>query len=186
VKERGRGLWGTDPPKPIADIVEAILGSIHVHGGFFEGQQAAEKILEPVRNLLEQTNDLNKILRYPKRNLLEVGGKLTSLTTVEECEFAKEAINRDRAWLGKEWGPVQGEGHRHVATVQCLGANLISLVDDTPSSASNRACAFVLSALDNKPELFTKFRALRTKVSQASNEIAAEGEGDTSRLESFP
>jgi endoribonuclease Dicer len=47
VREHGRGLWGTDPPKAIADVVESLLGAVHVDGGFESGQKAALHVLSP-------------------------------------------------------------------------------------------------------------------------------------------
>jgi endoribonuclease Dicer len=34
LRELGKGLWSTEPPKTIADIVESLLGAIHFDGGF--------------------------------------------------------------------------------------------------------------------------------------------------------
>ena len=34
----GQGLWGTDPPKVLADVVEALLGVAHIDGGYKQGE----------------------------------------------------------------------------------------------------------------------------------------------------
>lgn len=170
VEERGRGLWGTNPPKPLADVIEASLGAIHIHGGFAEGQQATEKVLEPVLDLLEKTGgNYEQILQHPLRKLYEIGGKLLSLTAAEESECARQ--NQDgtqqMVWVGRGWGYISSGGCRSVATIKCLGMTLMSLVDDSPSSASNRACACILSVLDRNPELTKSFVAMRKEASQS-------------------
>ena len=33
IKEQRHGIWSTDPPKVLADIVEALIGVAHIEGG---------------------------------------------------------------------------------------------------------------------------------------------------------
>jgi len=163
----GRGLWGTNPPKAMADVVEAVIGAVHLHGGFAEGQRATAKLLKPVLGLLEEEDRNNSILQHPRQSLLEMGGVTVSLKTTEEHEYARE--NSDNAlWLGKSWGKASLGGYRYIATVECLGKDILSIGDDTPSSAANRACAFVLAVLEGNPRLRHSFFAMIVEAARQS------------------
>jgi hypothetical protein len=92
VNEQDRGLWGTDPPKAIADVVESVLGAVHESGGFESGQRAALHVIEPVARLLLSSGDGQEaVISHPKRSLLEIGGTLVSLVSQDEAGFANEA-----------------------------------------------------------------------------------------------
>lgn len=161
----GKGLWGTQPPKAIADIVEATFGAIHIDGGYLSGQRAVVKALDPVLSLLDKASEQNSLLRHPKRMLLEVGGKMTSLCTLDEGYLAKEEKGHgDKIWRGTDFQTPQRDSRRSVAVISCVGVNLIRVDDDTPSAATNRACSLILAVLNKNPKLLQRFETVRAMV----------------------
>jgi dsRNA-specific ribonuclease len=152
VRDSGRGLWGTDPPKTMGDIVESLLGAAHVDGGFAMGQEATLHVLDPILELLTDENATKPQFNHPKKDLLELGGKLFSLERTSEEEFALSNPGVE-VWHGDEWGDVHPRGQRAVATVRCLGKRIISVCDPATAAATNRACALVLSMLRENPSM---------------------------------
>jgi hypothetical protein len=175
VLERGRGLWGTDPPKSIADIVESTLGAIHVYGGFDAGQAAALKVIRPVIDVLQASvcDSTAIMMRHPRRSLLELGGKLTSIWTLNEGNFCREMPDCS-IWDGQRWGKPHREGNRAVACVSLLGKEMMTVVDETPSSASNRASALILMVLTNSDMLMQAFVEARAKVMSTADRTEKE------------
>jgi dsRNA-specific ribonuclease len=173
VREHGRGLWGTDPPKAIADVVESLLGAVHVDGGFESGQKAALHVLAPIREFFRSVGETTALIRHPKMCLLELGGELVSVPTWREEEYA-QAKKCPTVWQGQGFGPVNRNGHKEVASVQCLGVDLVSLSDRSRSSATNRACAIVLAALEGNPALLNRFKSARSRIASKTNQIAAQ------------
>jgi dsRNA-specific ribonuclease len=173
VRENGRGLWGTDPPKPIADIVESLLGAVHVDGGFESGQKAALHVLLPIQDLFRNMGETAALIKHPKMSLLELGGDLVSVPTWKEEEYA-QAKKSSTVWQGHEFGPVNRNGHKEVASVQCLGVDLVSVSDLSRSSATNRACAMVLATLEGNPALLDRFKTARSRIASQMTEHAGQ------------
>mmetsp|Transcript_20591 Transcript_20591/g.46723 ORF Transcript_20591/g.46723 Transcript_20591/m.46723 type:complete len:353 (+) Transcript_20591:2-1060(+) len=94
--QEGCGLWGGDPPKPIADMVEAMLGAIHVGCGFKPGQAATKKLMSSVFSKLTLASSagvgkldaLLKIMKHPKKSLQEMTGQLLQVMVCSEHDFA--------------------------------------------------------------------------------------------------
>ena len=59
-----RGLWCTDPPKVIPDVVESMIGVAHIDGGYQTGQDAALNVIAPLLQSISQllTTDLNDLV----------------------------------------------------------------------------------------------------------------------------
>lgn len=94
--QEGCGFWGGDPPKPIADMVESMLGAIHVASGFESGQAATMNIMSSVfstfkRASVEGTEKLGeflKVMKHPKKSLQEMTGQMLEVIICSEHEFA--------------------------------------------------------------------------------------------------
>lgn len=117
VQESGRGLWGTEPPKAMADVIESLVGAVHVHAGLEKSRRAALNALDPPMKLL--TNRADSIIRHPRHTLLELGGKLTSVSAKEEATIAKTSPEMP-VWQYIQWGKCQRGGHQLVATIECF------------------------------------------------------------------
>lgn len=164
VNNQGRGLWGSDPPKAMADVVESMLGAIHVDGGFCNGQSAARRVIAPVAALLKTCRDeQDAVLLYPKRSTMELGGNLLALSNVEEAQVAKMASDSN-LWRGDNWGKASCSSRKAIASISCLGVDLVSVVDESATAASNQACAFLLITLTKNKDLMVRFQEARAKV----------------------
>lgn len=162
VRELGKGLWSTSEfPKPMADIVESLLGAIYVDAGFEAGQKATLRVLSPILALYKESGSPS--ISHLKRSLLEFGGDLFTLTVLTESEFFQSHGSFD-VWHGSRLGPVDRDGEDQVALVCCLGFNLLAVVDISASSAINRASALTLGVLDGSPALTQRFIAARSQT----------------------
>lgn len=157
------------------------------------GQSSVFTALKPVLALLHKASERNSLLTHPKRSLLELGGKMTSLVVLEEQLYAKEATaaaakadgdmegkkssdSNYMVWQGNEFSLPQRDSHRSVALISCVGIPLISVVDDTPSSATNRACSLILAVLKKHPSLLNQFEQVRATIMRS--ETAASRDHD--------
>lgn len=171
VGEMGIGLWSTRDifPKPMADLVESILGSVHCDGGFDAGQAAALRVLGPILLLYHKHKQQSSsssttspcCIHHPKRRLLQFCGDLFTLTSMTESKLAEKG-DKCLVWRGSRL--VQADKNSHdvkVAVVRCFGINLVAVADRSASSATNRASALVLAALDANPALAERLVASR-------------------------
>ena len=180
VQELGKGLWSTEPPKALADVVESNLGAIHVGGGFEAGQKAALKVVSPILALYQNSRDniVQSMIRHPKQRLLELGGNLFSLNKMRESGFSKQTdVPAPRIWIQSRLALPDKDSQRPIASVLCLGSYMVSAADLTASAALIRACSMVLSVLDKNSSVSERFVAARSrllsKVSHHDDEDAA-------------
>lgn len=164
VQRQGKGLWGQDPPKAMADIVEAVIGAVHVESGLDAALASARSIVRPVMDLLDQAQGLpSAMMRHAEKELCELGGRLVSIATWVESAFCQE-YSEHRIWLGAAWGRADPWGGRIVADVKCADVRLIAVVDDCKSSAKNRASAIVLAVLNRNVASLERFKAARAEA----------------------
>ena len=78
-----RGIWGTDPPKILSDVVESVLGAVHMDGGFDEGQTAVLSLMAPILKAMKETQ-CAKLLTHPKTSLNELGGLFLRINVTRE------------------------------------------------------------------------------------------------------
>jgi dsRNA-specific ribonuclease len=149
VSEIGRGLWSPeDCPKPMADLVESVLGSIHCDGGFEAGRKAALRLIDPILTHCKQVG-IDQIRRHPKQTVLEFG-----------CGLISVAVDATVGTTG-----TQNPGTNDTAVnVSCLGVNLCRASGRNSSSAEKRACALVEAVLSVKPDLAKRFSAARSTM----------------------
>ncbi|KAL7572338.1 hypothetical protein ACA910_021553 [Epithemia clementina (nom. ined.)] len=168
VKEKGRGLWGTDPPKALADIVEALFGAVYIDGGFHAGQNTVYHAFRSIILSLKKASDID-IERYcchPKRNVLSELGCLVSVEQIKE-ETLSESLPHLRIWCGDHWENPHPNRNRPVSVLKCVGDPILAVTDTIVSSAVNRVCAFLLAFLfDHKPYL-VRFRTLKGDVQRS-------------------
>jgi dsRNA-specific ribonuclease len=164
-----RGLWCTDPPKCIADVVESVLGAIHVYAGFDKGKKAALQTIKPIMDLLypeNKSNTYSPLVRHPKKTLHELVGKWIRFVSSTEGEFSKQHGDRMVLWSGTSWCKAHREGRRYVSVAQCDGVSLLSVVDRSKHVATNRASALILAVFLASPTLSGRFQAIRSKEQQ--------------------
>lgn len=170
LSSRRGGLWGTAPPKPLADVVESLIGLVHVDCGFDASQQAARHILVPVLRVLESTPD-TKILVHPKTRLKELAGPLLSIEICSGDSFSRMHPDT-HTWNGYNWGPAfKGM----VARIHCLGETIVATCGASKAAARTLACELVLAVIKQMPNFMERFhnaRLLIQKDAEKSNEDA--------------
>jgi hypothetical protein len=161
-------LWGTDPPKAMADIVESLFGAAHADGGFEVGQHAVYHSLRTILNAVEDATsaDLEKYCRHPKRNVLSELGCLVSLENVIEENLAATLPNL-LFWAGDHWGTPDPSGSKLVSILKCFGEPILAVADSVSTSAVNRVCAFVLSFLFENKSYLARFQNLKANVQRS-------------------
>ena len=169
LREQGRGLWGTDPPKAVADIFESLLGAVYIDGGFEAGLKAVYHALAPVLNVFDKAREEVGVLVYqPKRELRELGGATVSVSYAASRQKDDTVDELPPGELIGESASGQLEGQRSTTTVKFFGFDLLTSVDTSPSSATNRACYAVLAALKRNEDLATRFKSVQHDVSAAT------------------
>jgi len=157
-RELQRGLWSTNPPKTAADVVESVIGAVYMDSGFAFGMQAVGHILSPLFQVLEKlyAEDKNLMMMHPKKEMLEIAGSLLTVKVAREEDFATQQPTTC-VWLGKEWGKASTEGQgMYVGFIECLGINVVSVLDSSCEVAQNRACALVVDMMKRYPDLLDR------------------------------
>lgn len=171
----------TDPPKVLADVVESMLGAVYVDAGFSAGKEAALSILKPITTLLQDPANANCISRLnnPKTVMQEKAGVCLCISVSKEDDFAR-ANPSELVWRGDRWKYADVESGDYVASISCLGINILSVVETTRKTARSRACAMVVAIMERDQMLARELRRIRGKIDEektlynASVEEAAE------------
>ena len=153
----GAGLWGTDPPKALADVVEALIGVAHIDGGHIKGQSSANNVINPMakeimKDLAITDKQRRNSITHPKQMMLE------------NCEFLKvKALSSNnfvvnypskKIWYKDSWEKCSEKECLAVGEVLWFGNSLCAVADKASMSvAKNRACALVNSTLRKYPKL---------------------------------
>ena len=58
------GIWGTRPPKVLADVVEALVGAVHCEGGYIRGQRCALNVMNPITLAILRNDETEKRSYY--------------------------------------------------------------------------------------------------------------------------
>ena len=161
INSDGRGLWGTDPPKCIADILEAVLGAIHVHQGFDHSHKAALRMLRPILSLICKHDGSHDglIIRHPKTTLQQLTGNLVSVSI--DTENAHATAHGESVWNGSRWGVASRGGLQSIATVNCGGIRVVSIIGRSCNVATNHASALIVAALETRQDLLLRLQAFR-------------------------
>lgn len=164
------GLWGTDAPKVLADVVEALLGAVHVDGGFHRGQKSALYVLEPVLEALSAkvTVDDSGIAKaragtmmQPKQVLSQTANFLRVRVT-NEHDFA--ARFPSQVWEQQGWKQASQDGDNAVCHISCCGINVLAIAEPSSTVARNRACAVISEVLARNPDLLRKMQTISTEL----------------------
>lgn len=178
----GSGLWNTDPPKSASDVVESLLGAVHVDGGFAAGQAAAKRALAPLFAIVDKgRNDfgaLLKILKHPKRALQECAGELVDLTSLNEFAFTSTSSTSTPVLCNNRWDCPTNDGINHVSAVTMLDSLLVGVADESHAISRNRACAIMVEALESNPELKQRIAACQSKIASATTSKHPQDDGE--------
>jgi dsRNA-specific ribonuclease len=166
IQEDGAGLWGTEPPKSIADVVESLFGAIYTDGGISHGLRAVGNLLAPMCNaLLKRKKEKKEIcLTHPKKALQAIMGEVLELETAWENEYAVEQTTRAQVLDGTAWRFVDPFSSNAVGYVHLMGSVLVAVSDQSATVARNKACALVVHALQTNPTILEHLQELRHRV----------------------
>lgn len=157
------------------------MGAAHIDGGFGDGQVAALNILKPITNLLTTSDDPDcaEKLSNPKTVMHALAGEFLCITVCKEEDFARSCPT-ELVWQGDQWRNADEEATDYVATISCLGEDVLSIVETTRKSARNRACAMVVALMEDDPELLQELQRVRGAIDlEKSNEKKEEKEETT-------
>ena len=168
-QELQRGLWGTDPPKVAADVVEALIGAVYRDSGLEAGIAAVSKILLPLFQCLVKMHARDRTIdtMHPRKMMQEIGGSLLLLKISREERFASNKPEA-RLWTGRRWVAPRLDSQDFVASVECLGIDLVCVSDGSAEVAGNRACALVVAMLRRSPSLLSRVQSIRTLVESSA------------------
>jgi dsRNA-specific ribonuclease len=186
IGEMERGVWGTDPPKVLSDVVEAVFGACHKDGGLVEGQAAVLSFMSPIlESIRAMGGHTVQYLRHPKTALNELGGKFLRIHVAREDNFVRNSVSTGtlKVWQGTRWRIATMEGVASVGTVRSMGIDLISVVEPSGKAARNRACALVVEALESDAEILERVREVTRVVQGAKPNDDSEGGSSDERGE---
>jgi dsRNA-specific ribonuclease/ERCC4-related helicase len=181
INEGARALWGSDPPKALSDVMEALIGAAHTDGGYEAGQLAVLTMLESVLLAIRTLRyDVNSLL-HPLTKMNHIAGDLIDLNVERESVFFDQTTyNNDDEnspqliWDGLQWRPASIDGvDNFTVQISAMGRNVVTVVDRTSKSAKNRACALIVAALEKQPTLATRWKKAATHTSRRNSMIRA-------------
>jgi ERCC4-related helicase/dsRNA-specific ribonuclease len=160
ISEGGRALWGSDPPKMLPDVVEALLGAAHMDGGFAAGQLAVKTLIGPVLDAVESLEGDASKLSHPISKLNRMAGHLVQIDLQREDAFLRKHGRDSLLWEGNGWRRGSIDGSESTATVSAMGQTIISAVDPSWKVARNRACSLAVAVLEKHPELVRRWKEI--------------------------
>jgi len=181
----GRGLWATDPPKSISDMIEAIFGAVHVDGGFIPGQQAVSHVMKPIldalvtalvsSNIDEMKNKAQNMM-HPKQFVHELAGGIIHVKAWKEEAFALRKRNCP-IWRNTCWGVGEKEGNGSIGLIESFGIDLVGISESSSHVARNRACAIAMEVFAKNNDLIEKLRGISLLLRQKDE--SGEEDGNT-------
>jgi len=163
---QGRGLWATDPPKSLSDIVESMFGAAYIDGGFEAGQNAVKHVLQPIVNALlralscRNTKDMESKARemmHPKQYIHELGGGIINVKAWKEEKFALRKQNC-LVWKNGSWRKCEGKGNNFIGLIESFGIDLVGIEESSSHVTRNRACAIAMEVFESNTDLIEKLK----------------------------
>ena len=163
------GLWGSDPPKVLADVVEALIGASHVDGGFAVGQESTKQVIMPVLKALQSnTYTDGKIIKsnegammHPKQVLYEMGN-FFKIRVMTERSFSNRVLIP--VWRQMAWRDALTNGDSFVCCISCHGIPIAALSEPSYRAARNRACSVISEIFRRFPDLLEKTRRISAQM----------------------
>ena len=146
----------SDPPKVIPDVVEALIGAVHVDSGLHNGQKAALCVIEPLLQSLSHllTSEFNNMtgLLHPKQNLYEMTGGIVSVRVYKEDVFRRLGFPSP-LW---NFGSRSSCGVGYVGVVRCKQILLAAAMEHSKVAAINVVCELTVQILKETPSIISK------------------------------
>lgn len=172
--EEGRAIWGSDPPKPLADVFEALVGAAHVDGGYEAGQLAVRTLMGSIFETVESFGGDASKLSHPITKMNQLGGHLFDVDVQREEDFVRRHGPEARLWAKDSWKIGDICGSSFVGTVRVMGEQITSVEDSSWKGARNRACAFTVAALEKCPDLVQRWKEVTLAIDRDDTTILSE------------
>merc|ERR1712194_17389 len=147
----------SDPPKAVPDVIEALIGAVHVDSGLHNGQKAALYVIAPLLQslsdlLIDKSNNLSGLL-HPKQNLYEMTGGIVSVRVYKVDRYHQ--LGYSMMWnFGNHSRDVGG----YVGVVRGKEVLLAAAVEPSKVAAINVACELVVQILKENPSIIFKLQ----------------------------
>lgn len=175
--ETGGTIWRTDPPKPVSDLVESVVGAVHMDGGFAAGQAAATRMFASVFATFSRALKDNKLdplvaqLTHPKRALQEITGKLLDLVVCNDAFNSTDARSATPVLYKDRWSRVKkGNASQVVSAIKILDTVLIAATDESSTVSKALSSSLVVKAFLDNSELLQRIAACQSKIAKAATE----------------
>jgi hypothetical protein len=171
-----------DPPKPISDVVESILGAVHVDGGFAAGQKATLHLMNSVFQVIEKAAKesgvgvLDKVMKHPKKLLQEISGELLEIVSCSEPKFAT-LYPEGRVLYRDTWRRPTNDVSCYVSFVKILGTLVVAVADESLVVSKNNVSALIAHALKANPDLIERFKICRSTVESGVHRAGTREDG---------
>lgn len=178
----------SEPPKPISDVVEAVLGAIHVDSDFAAGQAATMHLMSPVFNLLtngtHETKEsvLQWVMRHPKQALNQMAGDLIEISSCTLHQYQSIFPNtpvlfKDR-WITTHGATSNNDELCHVSFSTMLGSLVVAVADESLAVARNKVSSLTTQMIQGRNGLIGRLAKCRSKIERGLSQVAlSEGSG---------
>lgn len=131
IQQQKQSVWSTDPPKVLADVVEALIGVAHIEGGLELGCKAAKAA---IGSMLSSMKDLSENGQINEKLLLSITHPVQAITEicpaikVRDCSMINYG-NKSTSllWYGESWDRCLDDFVGGVGQISCYGMNLCSV-----------------------------------------------------------
>lgn len=175
------GLWTTDPPKVLADVVEAMLGAVHCGFGFDVGQRSALHVVSPILDAISahvadntssgvSSISVTNTMMNPRQVLFEIAPSV-KIRTLSEHEYALRFASSKAVWKCGRFADASPNGDDVICYISCCNATLLALSDHSSNAARNRCAGLLASAL-GKPcndDLVTALARIASKCRETED-----------------
>ena len=163
--EMGMGIWGTKPPKVIADVLEALIGAVHSEGGFLAGQQSALFVLTPITSAILRGGLKDHYSLMQPQQLVMQQVAICKIRGEEEQTYTGHDLYHGSS-IG--WGPPrESTFDGAVGLVTFYGVKLLAATDKgSRVVAKNRACSILSNIMLRNSDLVCKLGKLSSLLGQ--------------------
>ena len=137
----------SDPPKVVPDVVEALIGAVHVDSGLNNGQNAALHVIAPLLQSLshllahDSSTGLGGLL-HPKQNLYEISGGIVSVRVYKKDKYDQLGFP-PMSNFGNQCNDVGG----YVGVVRCKQVLIATALESSKLAAINVSCELAVQIL---------------------------------------
>lgn len=163
VVEERRGIWGTEPLKVLADVMESILGAIYIDGGIQAGMQAALYMVSPVLELFQNIEDPSVLSHNPSRLIRNVAGSMVTLSKEESSGHVEQKLPHLSARTPSRRRTATAT--YRTGTLEVCQCPIVTVEDDQSDVCLlNRGYTLLLGVLQQEPKLYERFKKARKRL----------------------